>query len=269
MLEKDTKENSYCAVLLKTGEDYAIFLDCETGNLGAVFENDEIAESHSVAKDFRVAKAIALQPSNEMLNLAYTKSLLKQWKADRANNKIISEFFLAATLEINFRVARTTAGQIHKAFLEVLELKGYQHRSLWDLVKLAFPIIKKNKFLKFKTAEDLYTDIIAEQSNKHFERFIQKDYVECSASEFVKNPKLFNYKPLNLVLYVASELAQKSHKADLLLKTYNNSCETVFKALQDLAKFRTEDGMLVKAEVWRFGECFLFDRYNKPSISRD
>ncbi len=255
--------------LVYGNDDYLILQDIKTKDLGLFFTEPKLTTYLQAGIIFDLADSIADLPSDGLKQLAVTEDLLDEWKVQRQYNKIIANKFLVECLMLNIDLIDEYEKSFPKKILEIFKLTAYKYRALWNLTKVTFPHIKKLKTdLIFSTSKELFTDIIRTFHDSYFERLLINNYVESLSFKQNNGKEEFKHEGLSYILWVSNNLVDKNREIRLLKKHYQDCCNELKEAMKDAYSTRTKDGRLIPSYVWEDGNCYLYDKTNKPSIPR-
>lgn len=270
-------------VVVARNWDYIIIQDLKTKNL-IVFPSADI--DSEVSKIMSIGHEIRLTPSDGLKNAAFTSDLLSEWETQRRISNIVGRAFLFACLEnTGVDPLEEERKTIHQSIVDIFELEAFLYRALWDLVKAGFSCIKKEfPSLPFDTPEQLTIEVIKEDRNSRFECLISNNWIQFltdelsslwdkdskAAQERLVDPSKTLSKStwLPKILNTLQRQSRKRRILKALLETYDVATTNLAEAFVEFFKARTEKGKVVTSQVWKDGEQYFFDRYNRPTISR-
>jgi hypothetical protein len=201
-------------------------------------------------------------------DLAYTEDLKNYHQICMDGNNYIGLSFLLSYLKIPEQ--EKLGKGVDRLMYEMLDFLANRYYKLWELIKFAYPKIKKDTVDCHNSAEELFLKIVEYERKKSFEVMIETSYFEYSpskmaeyseqASQGLNSNVSMTYpdnsnNPLIAVISAINNITKKGKNDKLKYRgeEYNLALKYYWNAVKKFTEARTNKGMAHKSISFKDG----------------
>jgi hypothetical protein len=283
-------ERRYKKPVFYRQDKFTTIMDKETGSLALV--PIDVTVQDEINSIFNISDQISELPSNTLKeSLAYTDNLKEEFNRQRNESIIMGRcfIFVALYIEGDPLIPEKEDKTLDSWTEEIYNQRAYYYRSLFDLIKAGFEIIKKAfPDMSFNKADELFIEIIRDERDSYFERIATTEFIQIttdSLADFWRGiiqresyeklekrciaqglGSIHKEVLLHECLDFLEEKAKKNNRIQSRLKAYYTEYNSLAQTIVEACEARNSKGKVKKSIQWRQGLAHTFDNKNRPTI---
>jgi hypothetical protein len=243
--------------------DYSVTKDNDT----ITIQINSVEKSEHVNCGLRIALTIS-DCVYGLKDLPYTPDLQSYWNTCMGINNYVGESFLLFYLKVSPDQKKEDA--LTYLMYDMLDYLANRYYKLWELIRFAYPEIKKDIIDCPSTAELLFFKIVEYERKRCFEVMVENSYVEYLPSEMSKYSEELSKEPHQIDWKKVKEFTpnyarNKDHPICEVIAAVNKATA---KGKNRKIAYLSEQYNLAMKYYWEYVKKFTKARTNKGTVQK-